>query len=380
MDFHFNEEQHMMRRMVRDFAEKEIAPFIPVMEETEQFPRHIVKKMGEMGLMGIPVPEEWGGVGADFVSYILAINEISKVSATLGVILSVHTSVGTNPILYFGTEEQKQAYVAKLATGEFLGAFALTEPHAGSDASSIRTTAVRKGDDYILNGNKVFITNGGEADTYIAFAVTDPGKGAKGISAFIVEKDTAGLIVGKKEKKMGLHGSNTTELIFDNAIVPAANLLGQEGEGFTIAMANLDKGRIGIAAQALGIAEAALQYATDYARERKQFGQPIGKIQAVGFKLADMATKVEAARLLVYRAAWLCSQGLPCTKEASMAKLFASDAAMKLATEAVQVFGGYGYTREYPVERLFRDAKITQIYEGTNEIQHLVITKQLLAE
>ncbi|RNB74488.1 acyl-CoA dehydrogenase [Brevibacillus panacihumi] len=380
MDFHFNEEQRMMRRMVRDFAEKEIAPFIPVMEETEQFPRHIVKKMGEMGLMGIPVPEEWGGVGADFVSYILAINEISKVSATLGVILSVHTSVGTNPILYFGTQEQKQAYVAKLATGEFLGAFALTEPHAGSDASSIRTTAVRKGDDYILNGNKVFITNGGEADTYIAFAVTDPGKGAKGISAFIVEKDTAGLIVGKKEKKMGLHGSNTTELIFDNAIVPAANLLGQEGEGFTIAMANLDKGRIGIAAQALGIAEAALQYATDYARERKQFGQPIGKIQAVGFKLADMATKVEAARLLVYRAAWLCSQGLPCTKEASMAKLFASDAAMKLATEAVQVFGGYGYTREYPVERLFRDAKITQIYEGTNEIQHLVITKQLLAE
>ncbi|EST55268.1 acyl-CoA dehydrogenase [Brevibacillus panacihumi W25] len=380
MDFHFNEEQHMMRRMVRDFAEKEIAPFIPVMEETEQFPRHIVKKMGEMGLMGIPVPEEWGGVGADFVSYILAINEISKVSATLGVILSVHTSVGTNPILYFGTEEQKQAYVAKLATGEFLGAFALTEPHAGSDASSIRTTAVRKDDAYVLNGNKVFITNGGEADTYIAFAVTDQGKGAKGISAFIVEKDTPGLVVGKKEKKMGLHGSNTTELIFDNAIVPTANLLGQEGEGFTIAMANLDKGRIGIAAQALGIAEAALQYATDYARERKQFGQPIGKIQAVGFKLADMATKVEAARLLVYRAAWLCSQGLPCTKEASMAKLFASDAAMKLATEAVQIFGGYGYTREYPVERLFRDAKITQIYEGTNEIQHLVITKQLLAE
>lgn len=380
MDFHFNEEQHMMRRMVRDFAEKEIAPFIPVMEETEQFPRHIVKKMGEMGLMGIPVPEEWGGVGADFVSYILAINEISKVSATLGVILSVHTSVGTNPILYFGTEEQKQAYVAKLATGEFLGAFALTEPHAGSDASSIRTTAVRKDDAYVLNGNKVFITNGGEANTYIAFAVTDQGKGAKGISAFIVEKDTPGLVVGKKEKKMGLHGSNTTELIFDNAIVPTANLLGQEGEGFAIAMANLDKGRIGIAAQALGIAEAALQYATEYARERKQFGQPIGKIQAVGFKLADMATKVEAARLLVYRAAWLCSQGLPCTKEASMAKLFASDAAMKLATEAVQIFGGYGYTREYPVERLFRDAKITQIYEGTNEIQHLVITKQLLAE
>lgn len=380
MDFHFNEEQQMMRRMVRDFANKEIAPFIPVMEETEQFPLHIVKKMGETGLMGIPVPEEWGGAGADFVSYILAINEISKVSATMGVILSVHTSVGTNPILYFGTEEQKHKYVTKLATGEYLGAFALTEPHAGSDASSIRTQAVPKGDAYILNGSKIFITNGGVADTYITFAVTDPGKGARGISAFIVDKDTPGLTVGKKEKKMGLHGSNTTELVFDNAVVPAANLLGNEGEGFTIAMANLDKGRIGIAAQALGIAEAALHYATEYAKERKQFGQAIGKLQAVGFKLADMATKVEAARLLVYRAAWLCSKGLPCTKEASMAKLFASDAAMKLAIEAVQVFGGYGYTREYPVERLFRDAKITQIYEGTNEIQHLVITKQLLAE
>lgn len=380
MDFHFNEEQQMMRRMVRDFANKEMAPFIPIMEETEQFPLHIVKKMGEMGLMGIPVPEEWGGAGADFVSYILAINEIAKVSATMGVILSVHTSVGTNPILYFGTEEQKHKYVTKLATGEYLGAFALTEPHAGSDASSIRTQAVRKGDAYILNGSKIFITNGGVADTYITFAVTDPGKGARGISAFIVDKDTPGLTVGKKEKKMGLHGSNTTELVFDNAVVPAANLLGNEGEGFTIAMANLDKGRIGIAAQALGIAEAALHYATEYAKERKQFGQAIGKLQAVGFKLADMATKVEAARLLVYRAAWLCSKGLPCTKEASMAKLFASDAAMKLAIEAVQVFGGYGYTREYPVERLFRDAKITQIYEGTNEIQHLVITKQLLAE
>ncbi|MDH4618071.1 acyl-CoA dehydrogenase [Brevibacillus sp. AY1] len=380
MDFHFNEEQQMMRRMVRDFANKEMAPFIPIMEETEQFPLHIVKKMGEMGLMGIPVPEEWGGAGADFVSYILAINEIAKVSATMGVILSVHTSVGTNPILYFGTEEQKHKYVTKLATGEYLGAFALTEPHAGSDASSIRTQAVRKGDAYILNGSKIFITNGGVADTYITFAVTDPGKGARGISAFIVDKDTPGLTVGKKEKKMGLHGSNTTELVFDNAVVPTANLLGNEGEGFTIAMANLDKGRIGIAAQALGIAEAALHYATEYAKERKQFGQAIGKLQAVGFKLADMATKAEAARLLVYRAAWLCSKGLPCTKEASMAKLFASDAAMKLAIEAVQVFGGYGYTREYPVERLFRDAKITQIYEGTNEIQHLVITKQLLAE
>ncbi|MED1915952.1 acyl-CoA dehydrogenase [Bacillus thuringiensis] len=380
MDFRLNEEQEMMRRMVRDFAQKEIAPFVPVMEETDQFPRQILKKMGEMGLMGIPIAEEWGGAGADFMSYILAIHEISKVSATVGVILSVHTSVGTNPILYFGTEEQKRKYVTKLASGEYLGAFALTEPHAGSDASSIRTTAVKKDDEYILNGNKVFITNGGEADTYIAFAVTDSTKGTKGISAFIVDKDIPGFTVGKKEKKMGLHGSYTTELVFDNARVPAANLLGQEGEGFCIAMANLDSGRIGIAAQALGIAEAAVQYATEYARERKQFGQPIAKQQAIAFKLADMATKAEVARLLVYRAAWLRSQGIACGMEASMAKRFSTDAAMELATEAVQIFGGYGYTREYPVERLFRDAKVTQIYEGTNEIQRIVIAKHLLAD
>lgn len=380
MDFRFSDEQEMMRRMVRDFAQKEIAPLVPVMEETEEFPREVVKKMGEIGLMGIPIPEEWGGAGADFPSYILAIHEISKVSATVGVILSVHTSVGTNPILYFGTDAQKQKYVTQLAAGKMLGAFALTEPHAGSDASHIRTSAVREGGEYVLNGSKVFITNGGEADVYIAFAVTDPSKGTHGISAFIVDKDTPGLSVGKKEKKMGLYGSSTTELIFENARVPAENLLGQEGDGFTIAMANLDVGRIGIAAQALGIAEAALDYATAYAKERKQFGQPIIKQQAIAFKLADMATMAEAARLLVYRAAYLRSQGLPCGMEASMAKKFASDTAMKIATEAVQVFGGYGYTREYPVERLFRDAKVTQIYEGTNEIQHIVIAKHLLSE
>lgn len=379
MDFRLMEEHEMMRRMVRDFAQKEIAPFVPVMEETDQFPRPVLKKMGEMGLMGIPVGEEWGGAGMDFLSYIIAIHEISKVSATVGCILSVHTSVGTNPILYFGTDEQKRKFVSKLAAGEYLGAFALTEPHAGSDASSIRTSAVRKGDEYVLNGNKVFITNGGEADTYIAFAVTDASKGTRGISAFIVERDTPGFIVGKKEKKMGLNGSYTTELVFDNARVPAANLLGKEGEGFTIAMANLDTGRIGIAAQALGIAEAAVGYATEYAKERKQFGQPIGKQQAVAFKLADMATKAEAARLLVYQAAWLRSQGKACGLQASMAKRFATDTAMELATEAVQIFGGYGYTRDYPVERLFRDAKVTQIYEGTNEIQRIVIAKHLLS-
>ena len=379
MDFRLTEEQEMIRRMVRDFAQREIAPLVPVMEETDRFPRQLVKKMGETGLMGIPVPEEWGGAGADYLAYILAVHEISKVSATVGVILSVHTSVATNPILFFGTKAQKEKFVRKLATGEYLGAFALTEPHAGSDASSIRTSAVRKGDCYILNGNKVFITNGGEADIYITFAVTDPGKGARGITAFILEKDTVGFSVGKKEKKMGLHGSSTVELVLENAVVPAANRLGEEGEGFAVAMANLDKGRIGIAAQALGIAESALQHAIRYARERRQFGQPIGRQQGISFKLADMATQAEAARLLVYRAAWLCNQGLPCTREAAMAKRFASDTAMKLATEAVQVFGGYGYTCEYPVERLFRDAKVTQIYEGTNEIQRLVIAKHLLA-
>lgn len=379
MNLHMTEEQLMMRKMVQDFARKEIAPFVATMEETEQFPRHLIKKMGEAGLMGIPVPEEWGGVGADFTSYILAIHEISKVSATVGVILSVHTSVGTNPILYFGTDEQKRTYLPKLASGQFLGAFALTEPGAGSDASRIRTSAVRQGDEYVLNGSKVFITNGGEADIYITFAVTDPSAGTKGISAFIVEKETPGFSIGKKEKKMGLSGSSTTELIFDQARVPAANRLGEEGEGFKIALANLDRGRIGIAAQALGIAEAAFELANSYAKERKQFGKPIASHQAIGFKLADMATEVEAARLLVYRAAWLQSEGLPCGREAAMAKRFASDTAMKTATEAVQVYGGCGYTREYPVERLFRDAKVTQIYEGTNEIQRLVIAKHLLS-
>jgi alkylation response protein AidB-like acyl-CoA dehydrogenase len=374
----FTEEQEMMRKMVRDFAQNEIAPFIETMEETDEYPLHIIRKMGEYGLMGIPIPTEYGGVGADFISYILTINEIAKVSATIGVILSVHTSVGTNPILYFGTEEQKKKYIPKLATGQYIGAFALTEPSAGSDAGKIRTRAEKKGDKYILNGSKIFITNGGVADTYITFAVTNPELGSKGISAFIVEKDTPGFSVGKKERKMGLHGSNTTELIFDNAEVPAENLLGQEGEGFKIAMSNLDVGRIGIAAQGLGIAEAALEYSIQYAKERIQFGKPIAANQGISFKIADMATEVDAAKLLVYRAAELRNRGIKCGKEASMAKRFATDAAMKTTTEAIQIYGGYGYTKDYPVERLFRDAKITQIYEGTNEIQRLVISKYLL--
>lgn len=377
MELRFTEEQEMMRKMVRDFAESEIAPWIERMEEGE-FPREILKKMAELGLMGITIPEEYGGSEMDFTSYIIAINELSKVSATMGVILSVHTSVGTNPILYFGTEEQKRKYVPKLAAGEYLGAFCLTEPSAGSDAASLKTRAVKQGDQYIINGSKVFITNGGEADTYIVFASTNPELGSKGVSAFIVEKDTPGLVIGKDEHKMGLHGSRTVQLTFEDMQVPAENLLGQAGEGFKIAMANLDVGRIGIAAQSLGIAEAALQEATNYSKERKQFGKPIATQQGLAFKLADMATSVEAAKLLVYRAANLRAQGLPCGKEASMAKLFASKTAVDVSIEAVQVHGGYGYTKEYAVERYFRDAKVTEIYEGTSEIQRLVISKQLI--
>ncbi|RKQ17801.1 acyl-CoA dehydrogenase [Ureibacillus endophyticus] len=377
MNLNFSEEQVMVQNMVRQFAETEIAPFVEKMEEGE-FPREILKKMGELGLMGMTTPESLGGAGMDFTSYIIAINEISKISATVGVILSVHTSVGTNPILYFGTEEQKQKYVPKLASGEYLGAFCLTEPEAGSDAGALKTRAVKKDDHYVLNGSKVFITNGGEADVYIVFASTSPEKGSKGISAFIVEKNTPGLMIGKNEHKMGLHGSKTVQLTFENMKVPAENLLGTEDAGFKIALANLNAGRIGIAAQALGIAEAALNAATKYAKERVQFGKPIVANQGVGFKLADMATSVEAARLLVYRAADMQSRGIPITKEASMAKLFASRTAVEVSTEAVQIFGGYGYTKDYPVERYFRDAKVTEIYEGTSEIQKIVISKAYL--
>lgn len=376
MNLRFTEEQEMMRKMVRDFAEKEVAPFVEKMEAGE-FPRSILKKMGELGLMGIPIPEEYGGAGMDFTSYIIAIEEISKVSATLGVILSVHTSVGTTPIVYFGTEEQKQRYVPKLAAGEYLGAFCLTEPNAGSDAASLKTRAVKKGEHYILNGSKMFITNGGEADTYIVFASTNPDAGSRGITAFIVDKNSPGLVVGKNEHKMGLNGSKTVQLTFEDMKVPAENRLGEEGEGFKIALANLDVGRIGIATQALGIAEAALEAATAYAKERQQFGKPIAAQQGVGFKLADMATAVEAAKLLIYQAAYLRQNGEKCGKESSMAKLFASKTAVEVATEAIQVFGGYGYTKEYPVERYFRDAKITEIYEGTSEIQRIVISKHL---
>lgn len=377
MRFSFTEEQILLQQMVRDFAQKEIAPEVERMETEDRFPREVIRKMGELGLMGIPVAEEWGGSGADFISYILAIEEIAKVSPTVGVILSVHTSVGTFPLLRYGTEQQKQQYIPKLARGEYIGAFGLTEPQAGSDASGLRTTAKRVGDEYILNGNKVFITNAGEAELYTVFAVTDPEKGSRGISAFLVRKDTPGFQVGKKEKKMGLHGSNTCELILEEVRIPVDHLLGHEGQGYEIALANLASGRVGIAAQGLGIAQGAYQAANAYAKERKQFGKPLNVIQGIQFKLADMATQIEAARLMVYRAAELVSKGISCKKEASMAKMFATDTAMKVTTEAIQILGGYGYSREYPVERFFRDAKVTQIYEGTNEIQRIVIGNEI---
>lgn len=376
MNLQFSKEQEMMRKMVREFARTEVAPFVPKMEKGN-FPREIVKKMGSLGLMGIPIPERYGGAGMDLTSYLIAIEELSKVSAALGVILSVHTSVGTLPILRFGTEKQKRKYIPKLAQGEYLGAFCLTEPQAGSDAANIKTRAVKKGNHYLLNGTKVFITNGGEADLYLVFAVTDATLGKRGITAFIVEKNTPGLIFGKDERKMGLRGSRTLQLSFEELIVPEENRLGNEGEGFKIALANLETGRIGIAAQALGIADAALEAAVQYAKQRKQFGVPLIEHQAIAFKLADMAANVEASRLLVYHAAALKEKGQKAGKEASIAKLFAAKTAVEVTTEAIQVFGGYGYTEDYPVERYFRDAKITEIYEGTNEIQRLVISKHL---
>ncbi|MED4087538.1 acyl-CoA dehydrogenase [Priestia megaterium] len=372
----FTSEQHMIKKMVADFSEKEVAAAVPNMEKGE-FPRGLLKQMADLGLMGIPVPQAYGGGGLDFVSYMIAIHEISKVSPALGVILSVHTSVGTNPIVVFGTEDQKQKYVKKLATGEYLGAFCLTEPSAGSDAASLKTKAKRKGDHYLLNGSKLFITNGGEADTYIVFAKTNPERGSRGMSAFIVEKTMEGFSVGKDEHKMGLHGSRTVQLHFENMQVPVENRLGEEGEGFRIAMANLNAGRIGIAAQAVGIAEGALTAAKNYANERYQFGKLILSQQGIAFKLADMETAVESAKLLMYRAAFLYDQKLPCKKEASMAKLFASQTAMNVAIDAIQVLGGYGYMKDYPVERYFRDAKVCEIYEGTSEIQRIVISSQL---
>ncbi|GGJ83116.1 acyl-CoA dehydrogenase [Lentibacillus kapialis] len=377
MNFQLTEEQEMLRKMVRDFAKKDVEPTAAERDEEERFDRAIFDKMAELGLTGIPWPEEYGGINADYVSYVIAIEELSRVCASTGVTLSAHLSLASWPIYKYGNEEQKKTFLYRLATGEALGAYALSEPGSGSDAAGMKTVAKKDGDDYILNGNKVWISNGGVADIYIVFALTDPDARHKGISAFIVEKDTDGFTTGKKEKKLGIRSSPTTELIFENCRVPKENLLGAEGEGFKIAMTTLDGGRNGIAAQALGIAQGALDAAVDYAKEREQFGKPIASNQGISFKLADMATEIEASRLLTYQAAWLESEGKAYGKASAMSKLYAGDTAMHVTTEAVQVFGGYGYTKDYPVERYMRDAKITQIYEGTNEIQRLVIGRML---
>lgn len=377
MDFSFTEEEERFRQEVRRFAQEEVLSFIPRMEMEEEYPRSLLRRMGELGLMGLPIPERYGGAGKDFISYILTIHEISKVSAALGVLLSVHTSVGTLSILQFGTKEQKERFIPSLARGEAIGAFALTEPGAGSDAASIRTRAVRKGDHYLLTGTKQFITSGGEADTYILFAVTDETLGKGGITAFILEKGMEGLTIGKREKKMGLHGSSTTTLLLEEVPVPLENRLGEEGEGFKIAMSQLDTGRIGIAAQALGIGEAAFEASVAYMKERLDEKNQ-EKVDLYREKLAQMAVEIEAVRLLVYQAAALKKEGLALGPKASMAKLFASDTAVRVTTEALQIFGMDGVKKGEAVERLFRDAKITQIYEGTNEIQRIIIGKTIL--
>jgi butyryl-CoA dehydrogenase len=379
MNFILTEEQEMTRQMVRDFAEKELKPGVAERDEKEIFNRDLFDKMGQLGLTGIPWPEEYGGGGCDFLSYIIAVEELSRVEASAGTTMSAHISLAGWPVYKYGSEEQKKKFLVPMALGEKLGAYALTESTAGTDAAAVQTTAVLEDNKYILNGNKIFTTNAGEAEIYIVFAATDKEKKARGISGFIVEKGAPGLSFGKKEKKMGLRSSVTAEMIFENCEVPKENLLGNEGEGFKIAMSTLDGGRNGIAAQAVGIAQGALDEAVSYAKTREQFGRPIGSFQAISFMLADMATKIEAARLLTYQAAYLENEGMPYGKASAMAKLYASETAMEVTTNAVQIFGGYGYTKDYPVERLMRDAKITQIYEGTSEVQRLVISRYLLS-
>lgn len=378
MDFKLSKEQEMIRNVMKEFAECEVKPIAAEIDESSRFPRETVEKMAKYHMLGIPFPVKYGGAGGDEIAYAIAVEELSKACATTGVILSAHTSLGCWPIYKYGTEEQKQKYLVPLAKGEKLGAFGLTEPNAGTDAAGQQTTAILDGDNYILNGTKLFITNGGEADIYIIFAMTDRTKGTRGISAFIVEKDTPGFSIGKVEDKMGIRGSSTAELIFRDCIIPKENLLGKEGKGFGIAMSTLDGGRIGIAAQALGIAEGALEETIKYIKERQQFGRPLSKFQGLQWMIADMATEIEGAKLLVYKAAYNKANGLAYNKEAAMAKLFAANTAMNVTTKCVQLHGGYGYTRDYPVERMMRDAKITEIYEGTSQVQQMVIAANLL--
>ena len=387
MDFTLSKEHEMARQLFKDFAEKEVKPLAQEVDETETFPRATVEKMAKYGFLGIPVPKEYGGQGCDPLTYAMCVEELSKVCGTTGVIVSAHTSLCCDPIQTYGTEEQKQKYLVPLAKGEKLGAFGLTEPGAGTDAQGQQTKAVLDGDEWVLNGSKCFITNGKEADVYVIFAVTGKvekrGKFLKEISAFIVEKGTPGFTFGTKENKMGIRGSSTYELIFTDCRIPKENLLGQQGKGFNIAMHTLDGGRIGIAAQALGIAEGALETTINYVKERKQFGRNIAAFQNTQFQLADMATKVEAAKMLVYKAAMKKAEYAKNPKvsysvEAAMAKLYAAEVAMEVTTKAVQLHGGYGYIREYDVERMMRDAKITEIYEGTSEVQRMVISSNIL--
>lgn len=381
MNFNLTEEQNMVRQAIRELAEKEIAPRAAEFNRNHEFPWPNFKLLAENGYLNMHLPEPYGG-GMDWVSYAIVIEELARACAVTSVIFEVHCSLHSEAIFHFGSEEQKQKYLPKLTRGEILGAYALTEPGAGSDAGALRTSAVKDGDSYILNGEKTFITNGGQAGLYVVFARTnpDPEVGHRGISAFLVEAGTPGFSVGKPMEKMGLHASHTTTLHFEDCRIPASQLLGREGEGFKIAMAILDRGRIGIAAQAVGITQAALEDSIKFAKERHTFGKPIAEHQAIAWKIADMATDLEAARLLLYRAAFLMQQGVRATKEISMAKLFASEMAMKHTVEAVQIHGGYGYMQEYRVERLMREAKITQLYEGTSEIQRLVISRALLRD
>ncbi|WBW98557.1 acyl-CoA dehydrogenase [Oceanirhabdus sp. W0125-5] len=373
MIFELTREQQYVRQMMREFAENEVKPIAAEIDETERFPIENVEKMAKLGVMGIPIPTEFGGAGGDNISYAIAVEELSRVCGSTGVILSAHMSLCTAVINQFGTPEQKEKYLHDLASGKKIGAFGLTEPNAGTDAAGQQTTAVLDGDNYILNGQKIFITNGGAADTFIVFAMTDKSKGVKGITAFIVEKGFKGFSIGKVEDKMGIRASSTTELVFEDCIVPKENLLGKVGKGFSIAMKTLDGGRIGIAAQALGIAQGAYDECIKYMKERKQFGRSIAKFQGLQWMIADMNTKIEAARLLVYKAAYKKDKGLPFSDDAARAKLFAAEVSMEVTTKAVQIHGGYGYTKEYPLERMMRDAKITEIYEGTSEVQRMVI-------
>jgi alkylation response protein AidB-like acyl-CoA dehydrogenase len=381
VDFTYTDEQNQLRRSVREFAEGEILPHVMEWDEVSHFPIEIMPKLAEMGLLGIIFPEEYGGPGLGYIEYVIAIEELSRVDGSVGIIVAAHNSLCSNHIFKFGSEAQKQKYLSPLAQGKKIGAWSLTEPEAGSDAGGTRTTAKREGNHWVINGAKTFTTNGHYADVCVAMAVTDKSKAAHGISAFIIEKGTPGFKPGKKENKLGLRASDTSEVIFSDCRVPQENLLGDEGEGFTGSLKILDGGRISIAALALGMAQGALDAAIKYAKQRKQFGQPISEFQAIQFKLADMATEVEAARLLVYQAAWLADKkDVRFTRESSMAKLFASEVAVRVANECVQIHGGYGFIKDYPAEKFYRDVKLCTIGEGTSEIQKLVIARQLLGK